>query len=62
LGYCGKKEAGLHMLKLAVDRNYCAYSNLLSDPLLAKLRGTPDFDQLLSEAKACQQKSVGQQN
>jgi TolB-like protein len=62
LGYCGKKEAALHMLKLAVEQNYCAYANLLSDPLLAKLRATPDFAQLLLEAKACQQGFLGHRN
>ena len=55
LGYCGKKEAALHMLKLAVDQNYCAYSNLLSDPLLAKLRADPQFDTVLTAAHECQQ-------
>jgi hypothetical protein len=34
LGYCGKKEAALHVLKVAVDQNYCGYSTLLSDRLL----------------------------
>jgi tetratricopeptide (TPR) repeat protein len=55
LGYCGKKEAALHMLKLAVEQNYCAYSNLLSDPLLAKLRADPQFDTVLTAAHECQQ-------
>ena len=35
--YCGKKEAAFHMLKTAIESNYCAYSNLLSDPLLRGL-------------------------
>ena len=38
LALCGKDEAALHMLQSAVQQNYCAYSNLLNDPLLAKLR------------------------
>ncbi len=36
--YCGKKQAALHMLQSAIEQNYCAYSNLAHDPLLAKLR------------------------
>jgi TolB-like protein len=53
-GYCGKKQAALHMLKLAVQQNYCAYSNLLSDPLLTKLRADPAFDEVLTAAGNCQ--------
>jgi eukaryotic-like serine/threonine-protein kinase len=36
--YCGKKQAALHLLQSAVEQNYCAHENLLSDPLLAKLQ------------------------
>jgi TolB-like protein len=59
LAYCGKKEAALHMLKTAVETNYCAYSNLLSDPLLAKLRSDPKFDEVLTAAHECQESVVG---
>jgi TolB-like protein len=52
--YCGKKPAALHLLQSAVEQNYCAYSNLLSDPLLAKLRAEPAFDKVLTAASACQ--------
>jgi len=55
LAYCGKKEAALHMLESAVGQNYCAYSNLLSDPLLAKLRTDTAFDKVLTEARTCQE-------
>jgi TolB-like protein len=52
--FCGKKEAALHMLKTAVELNYCAHSNLLSDPLLAKLRSDPKFDEVLTASSQCQ--------
>ena len=55
LAYCGKKQAALHMLQSAVEQNYCAYSNLLSDPLLAKLRTDTAFDKVLTAAAACQE-------
>jgi hypothetical protein len=50
------------MLKSAIERDYCGYSQLQSDPLLAKLRGSSEYDQLLSEAKQCQQKYLAAQN
>jgi len=54
LAYCGKTQAAFHLLRSAVDRNYCAYSELQSDPLLAKFRRTPNFAEVLSAAKECQ--------
>ncbi len=61
LAYCGKKEAALHMLQTAVESNYCAYSNLLDDPLLVKLRSDPKFDEMLTAAHRCQQAVKGTQ-
>jgi TolB-like protein/tetratricopeptide (TPR) repeat protein len=58
LAYCGEKKAALRMLQTAVETNYCAYSNLLSDPLLSKLRSSAEFDKILTAAHQCQQ-SVG---
>ena len=58
LGYCGKKQAALHMLEAAVQQNYCAHSNLLSDPLLAKLRAEPAFNRVLTAASQCQEAAL----
>jgi hypothetical protein len=52
--YAGKKEAAFHMLKTAIEQNYCSYSNLLSDPLLRGLHSDRQFDELLTAAHACQ--------
>jgi hypothetical protein len=56
--YCGKKQAALHLLQSAVEQNYCAHENLLSDPLLAKLRTDTAFDKVLTAAGACQEKTM----
>ncbi len=53
--YCGKPKAAIHLIGAAIDNNYCAYSNLLTDPLLAKLRSDPDIDKLLTAAHECQE-------
>jgi len=53
--YCGKKQAALHLLQSAIEQNYCSYENLLSDPLLGKLRADTGFDKLLTSARACQE-------
>jgi serine/threonine protein kinase/tetratricopeptide (TPR) repeat protein len=53
--FCGKKQAALHLLEAAVEQNYCAHENLLSDPLLAKLRTDTSFDKVLTAAGACQE-------
>ncbi len=56
--FCGKKQAALHMFESAIAQNYCSYSNLLTDPLLAKLRTETGFNNLLSDARECQQAMV----
>lgn len=53
--YCGRKPEALHMLKVAIEQNYCAYEGLLNDPALDRMRGTGDFDKLLESAKYCQE-------
>jgi hypothetical protein len=47
----------LRLLAAAIERNYCAYSNLQLDPMLWKVRNMPGFEKLLTSAKECQ-KSV----
>ena len=51
---CGKQDIAVRLVKSAIEGRYCAYSALQIDPLMASLRGTPEFPQLLSAAKACQ--------
>ena len=51
---CGKRDAALRLLQVAIGQNYCAYSNLQMDPMLRKIRTTPGFDRLLEAARECQ--------
>ncbi len=55
MAFCGKPAIALHMLTAAVEQNYCSYSALLSDPLLANLRRGKDFDAVLTAAHECQE-------
>jgi len=62
LSYCGRKAAALRLLRSAIEHNYCAYQTLQSDPMLVKLRGTPEFSELLSAAKQCQSRFLAERN
>jgi Flp pilus assembly protein TadD len=43
LSFCGLNERALRMMRLAVEGNYLAYPAMDRDPLLANVRGTPEF-------------------
>ena len=60
MAFCGEKDAALRLLKGSINGRYCAYQALQEDPMLASLRGTPEFTQLLSAAKQCQEKFLAE--
>jgi tetratricopeptide (TPR) repeat protein len=62
LSYCGQKNAAVRLLRRAVGQNYCAYDALHTDPLLAKLRRSPEVSGLLSAAKECQNRFLAQRD
>jgi eukaryotic-like serine/threonine-protein kinase len=62
LSYCGEKDAAVRLLTSAIENNYCAYTALQTDPLLVKLRRTPEYGQLLSATKECQNKFLAQRD
>ncbi len=51
----GLDKGALEMLRMSVDRHYCSYPALDSDPLFARIRGTPEFQQIRQSAIQCQQ-------
>jgi hypothetical protein len=59
---CGQKELALRALKTVVEGNYCAYEALQKDPDLASLRSSPEYPQLLAEAKQCQDKFLAERS
>jgi hypothetical protein len=60
MAYCGQKDAAVRLLKSAIEGRYCSYQGLQRDPLLASLRGTPEYTHLLSQAKQCQDEFVAE--
>jgi eukaryotic-like serine/threonine-protein kinase len=60
--FCGENDFAMRLFKSAVEGRYCAYTALQNDPLLAKLRGTPEFNELLSDAKKCQSDFLAQRS
>jgi eukaryotic-like serine/threonine-protein kinase len=52
--FCGQKDAAVQLLKSSIAGHFCAYTGLQNDSAWAKLRGTPEFSELLSAAKKCQ--------
>jgi hypothetical protein len=46
----------VRVLGAAIEANHRAYAALKAGPLLAKLRMSPEFSQLLSAASQCQKR------
>ncbi len=61
LAACGEKQIAYAFLRKAVAGNYCAHQALLSDPLLASVRGEAEFRQIVEAAAECQQKFAAAQ-
>jgi hypothetical protein len=57
---CGQKDLALRLLKSAIEGRYCATAVLQTDSLLASLRNTPEFAQLVSASKQCQDKFLAE--
>jgi hypothetical protein len=42
------------LLKSAIASGYCAYENMQFDPMLAAFRKSPEYQEVLAQAKQCQ--------
>ena len=62
MAYCDQKESAIRLLKSAIAKNYCSFTALQTDPLLVKLRSTPEFGPLLYAAKECQKKFLAERD
>jgi DNA-binding winged helix-turn-helix (wHTH) protein/TolB-like protein len=52
---CDQPDLAYRELRRAIEQNYCAYPQMETDPLLARMRGTPEYSQIRSLGLACQQ-------
>jgi eukaryotic-like serine/threonine-protein kinase len=59
---CGQPDLAMKLLKSSIAGHYCAYTGLQTEPLFAKLRGKPEFNQLLSDAKQCRDDFLAQRS
>ena len=53
--FCDQPVFAFAELRRAISQNYCAYPQMETDPLLAKLRAMPEFAEIRSLGIACQQ-------
>ena len=51
--HCGQKELAIQLIRKSIEKRYCSYTPLQTDPLVASLRGTREFPELLAAAKTC---------
>jgi hypothetical protein len=60
LAYCRQTAAARDLPTRALDGNYCSYPAMMSDPLLATLRGSRDSAGLQAAGKACGERFASQ--
>ena len=59
---CGRQQEALALLREAVEGKFCSYPAIDSDPLLAPLRHTAEFQEIRSAAIDCQKKFLAYRN
>jgi len=52
--HCRGNAFSARLLKSAMASGYCAYENVQTDPLLAGFRKSPEYPEVLAQAKQCQ--------
>jgi TolB-like protein/predicted Ser/Thr protein kinase len=52
----GEREGALQLVRKAVEQNYCGALAAETDPLYASLRDSPEFTQLMNQARQCREK------
>jgi hypothetical protein len=58
--FCGQKDSAVNLLKSSIAGHFCAYTGLQNDSRWAKLRGAPEFAELISAARQCRDDFISQ--
>jgi TolB-like protein len=53
--FCGQPDLAYPELRRAITQNYCAYPQMETDPLLARVRAMPEYAEIRSLGIACKQ-------
>jgi TolB-like protein len=53
VAFCGNRPMAARLLQKAISKGYCSVEALSADPLLQKLRGYPEMDQLSAASQNC---------
>jgi TolB-like protein len=56
LAVAGRSDGALRLLRSVVEKKYCAYPAMDTDPAFDTIRNTPAFQQIRKAAVACQQR------
>jgi len=62
LAFCGQKDIAVRLIKGAIAGHYCPYNDLQTNAMLANLRGTPEFAELLSAAQQCRDNFIAERS
>jgi hypothetical protein len=60
--FCGQRDLAVGSIKSSIAGHFCAYTGLQNDSVWAKLRGTPEFSELLAAAKKCRSDFLAQRS
>jgi eukaryotic-like serine/threonine-protein kinase len=59
---CRQEDLAMQLLKSSIAGHFCPYTGLQNDSAYAELKGTPEFNELLSAAKKCQSDFLAQRS
>ena len=62
MSYFGQQGFAVQLMRSAIAGNYCSYTGLQNDVLFASLRSAPEYNDLLTAAKNCRDRFVGERD